>query len=84
MYEDVTGEVAATRLSRRRRSQVTHKMGNISFNTPDAYYKFHCERTLHPIDPARCSKTVTKARKLLIKLHKVSFLENWAKLRAAA
>ena len=56
----------------------------IWFNTPEAYYKFQCERTLHPIDPARCSKMVTKARKLLIKLHKCNHMENWPKLKAAA
>ena len=54
----------------------------VTMNTPDCLYKFHVDRLQHEVDALRCKSSVTKSRKLLIKLHKRNHIEKWSKLRA--
>jgi hypothetical protein len=54
----------------------------VCVNTPDVLFKFHVDRLTHSVDALRCKASVTKSRKLLLKLHKKSHMERWQKLRA--
>ena len=56
----------------------------VTLTTPDCIFKFHVDRLTHSVDPLRCKATVTKSRKLLLKLFKQNHMSNWTRLRAAA
>ena len=55
----------------------------VSIDTPDVTYRFVVDRLARGVDPARCKASVTKSRKLLLKLHKERHLETWTRLRAS-
>ena len=54
----------------------------VTVDTPEVIYKFTVDRLAYRVDPMRCKASVTKSRKLLLKLHKENHIENWTKLRA--
>lgn len=56
----------------------------VTINTPEATFKFLVDRLTHSVDALRCKASITKSRKLLLKLFKRSHLDKWAKLRASS
>ena len=55
----------------------------VTLNTDDAIFKFQVDRLSHSVDAPRCKASITKSRKLLLKLYKRNHLERWQKLRSA-
>ena len=55
----------------------------VSIDTPDVTFRFVVDRLARGVDPLRCKASVTKSRKLLLKLHKERPLETWTRLRAS-
>ena len=54
----------------------------VSIETADTVFRFTCDRLAHQVDALRCKTSVTKSRKLLLKLHKRNSADRWQKLRA--
>ena len=55
----------------------------VTILTPDCLHRLTCDRLAHSVDALRCKTTVTKSRKLVVKLHKRSPQDRWQKLRAS-
>ena len=54
----------------------------VSIDTSDTVFRFTCDRLAHLVDSLRCKTSVTKSRKLLLKLYKRNPTDRWQKLRA--
>lgn len=54
----------------------------VTLNSPEMIFKFTVDRLAHSVDALRCKTSVTKSRKLLLKLHKRNHLDKWQKLSA--
>ena len=54
----------------------------VSIDTSDTVFRFTCDRLAHQLDALRCKTSVTKSRKLLLKLYKRNPTDRWQKLRA--